>query len=188
LVETLVALGPASERREMTMRVLIATASRHGATEEIAATIAATLRERDFDVTASRVEDASDIEDFDGVILGSAVYMGKWLEPARAFVDAHAEELATRRLWLFSSGPLGDPAKPDDEHAVDVHDVLDLIGPCEHRVFSGRLDRDRLGFGERTVTRLVHAPSGDFRDWSSIRAWANAIASSLLCVRDRTPT
>ena len=136
---------------------------------------------------AARVEDASDIEDFDAVILGSAVYLGKWLEPAREFVETHAEELASRRLWLFSSGPLGDPARPDAEHAVDVHDVLDRIGPCQHRVFSGRLDRDLLGFGERAVTRMVHAPSGDFRDWSSIRAWANAIASALLCLRDRTP-
>jgi menaquinone-dependent protoporphyrinogen oxidase len=169
------------------MRVLIATASRHGATEEIAAAIAETLRARGFDVTAVRVEEASDIEAFDAVVVGSAVYMGKWLTAARAFVDVHAEELAARSVWLFSSGPLGDPGKPDDEHAVDVHDVLDRIGPCEHRLFSGKLDRDRLGFGERAVTRVVHAPSGDFRDWSSIRAWANAIASSLLCLQDRTP-
>jgi menaquinone-dependent protoporphyrinogen oxidase len=170
------------------MRVLVATASRHGATEDIAATIAATLRERDFAVTSSRVEDASDVGSFDAVILGSAIYMGKWLEPARAFVDAHAGELATRQTWLFSSGPLGNPAKPDDEHAVDVHDVLERIGPCEHRVFRGKLDAERLGFGERAVTRMVHAPRGDFRDWSSIRAWANSIASSLLCLQDRTPS
>jgi menaquinone-dependent protoporphyrinogen oxidase len=169
------------------MRVLIATASRHGATEEIAATIAATLRERDFDVTNARVEDTSDIEGFDAIILGSAVYMGRWLEPARTFVDAHAEELGRRPSWLFSSGPLGDPGKPDD-HAVDVQEMLERIGPCEHRLFRGKLDRDRLGFGERTVTRMVHAPSGDFRDWSSIRAWANSIASSLLCLQDRTPS
>ena len=169
------------------MRVLIATASRHGATEEIAATIAETLRARDFDVTTTRVEDASNVESFDGVVLGSAVYMGRWLEPARAFVHAHADELASRRLWLFSSGPLGDPATPGAEHTVDVHDVLDLIGPCEHRMFSGKLDRDGLGLGERIVTRAVHAPSGDFRDWSSIRGWANSIASSLLCLQDRTP-
>jgi menaquinone-dependent protoporphyrinogen oxidase len=170
------------------MRVLIATASRHGATEEIAATIAATLRERGFDVTNARVEDTSDIERFDAVILGSAVYMGRWLEAARTFVDGHAEELARRPSWLFSSGPLGDPGKPEDDHAVDVQDMLERIVACEHRLFRGKLDRDRLGFGERTVTRMVHAPSGDFRDWSSIRAWANSIASSLLCLQDRTPS
>jgi menaquinone-dependent protoporphyrinogen oxidase len=170
------------------MRVLIATATRHGATEEIAATIAATLRERGFDVTDVRIQDASDIDRFDAVIVGSGIYMGRWLEPARTFVDAHAEELATRPSWLFSSGPLGDPGKPDDDHAVDVQEMLERIGACEHRLFRGKLDRDLLGFGERTVTRLVHAPSGDFRDWSSIRAWANSIASSLLCLRDRTPS
>lgn len=170
------------------MRVLVVTASRHGATDEIAAMIAATLRERDFDVTTSRVDEASDVERFDAVILGSAIYMGRWLEPARAFVDAHAEELATRPTWLFSSGPLGDPGKPDDEHAVDVHDLLERIGPSEHRVFRGKLDGQRLGFGERAVTRLVHAPRGDFRDWVSIRAWANSIASSLLVLQDRTPS
>jgi menaquinone-dependent protoporphyrinogen oxidase len=162
------------------MHVLIATASRHGATDEIGEAIAASLREDGVDVTSSRVEDAHDVGQFDAVVIGSAVYMGKWLKAAQTFVAAHADELATLPVWLFSSGPLGDPGKPDDDHAVDIAGMIESLGARDHRIFRGKLDPAGLGFGERTVTRMVRAASGDYRDWDAIRSWADSIASSLL--------
>src|SRR5258708_1052784 len=111
---------------------------------------------------------ASDIEGFDAVILGSGIYMGRWLEPATAFVDAHAEELATRPSWLFSSGPLGDPGKPDDDDAAAVQDMLERIGPCEHRLFRAQLDRGRRRGGGgaerarlRDAGRAVERPASE---------------------------
>lgn len=60
---------------------------------------------------------------YDAVVLGSAVYVGRWLEPARELVDAHAEELAARPTWLFSSGPIGDPPKPEADDAVQIAEI-----------------------------------------------------------------
>ena len=91
------------------MRVLVASATRHGATAEIAEAIAATLKDRGLKVELRRVEEVADMSGYDAVVLGSAVYIGKWLEPARQFAVDHAAELAMRPTWLFSSGPLGDP-------------------------------------------------------------------------------
>jgi menaquinone-dependent protoporphyrinogen oxidase len=157
------------------MRVLVAVATRHGATFELAGEIATALALRGLDVVTERVEDA-DLRGADAVVLGSAIYMGRWLEPARRFAEAHASELRELPTWLFSSGPLGDPPKPDD---LDLHDLPQLVGAREHRVFSGKLERDALGVGERLVTRVVHAPYGDFREWEQVRAWADAIAAAL---------
>jgi menaquinone-dependent protoporphyrinogen oxidase len=162
------------------MKVLIATASRHGATTEIAAAIAATLHERGIQTSVSNVEETIDLSTFDAFILGSAVYMGKWLKRPRSFIDAHASELSTRPVWLFSSGPLGTPSKPSADHAVDLGDLLAQTGARDHRLFAGRLDRADLSVGERAITKVIHAPSGDFRDWDSIRGWAGSIADGLL--------
>lgn len=164
------------------MRVLVASATRHGATGEIAEAIASTLTARGVNADLQRVEDVADLGGYDAVVLGSAVYIGKWLEPALQFAADHAAELAMRPTWLFSSGPLGDPPRPDAAHAVQVDDLVERTHAREHRLFDGRLDPYQVSFLERTVAKAVRAKAGDFRDWDAIRGWASSIADSLAAV------
>jgi menaquinone-dependent protoporphyrinogen oxidase len=168
------------------MRILVAAASKHGATMEIAEAIGRGLEEEDVSVTVQPVGSVTELAAFDAVILGSAVYMGRWLEPARAFADSNAETLRARPTWLFSSGPIGDPPRPDAEQAVAVDDLLETTGARAHRLFAGRLDRGRLGFGERAVMLAFRAEDGDYREWDEIAGWAREIAAAVrACAPDR---
>ena len=109
-------------------------------------------------------------------MIGSAVYVGRWLDPARELVETHAAALAERPVWLFSSGPLGPPDKLKPEgDPVDVAGLIETTDAVEHRVFAGRLDRKLLSFGEKAVVVAVRAPEGDFRDWDAIDGFADAI-------------
>jgi menaquinone-dependent protoporphyrinogen oxidase len=119
------------------MRVLVAASSRHGATGEIASEIGRVLTEHDLDVRIASLDDVADVHGFDAFVLGSAVYVGRWLGPARAFVDQHAGELAARPTWLFSSGPIGDPPKPVGDAAVNDDSLVEATGASEHRLFTG---------------------------------------------------
>jgi menaquinone-dependent protoporphyrinogen oxidase len=161
------------------MTALVAAASRHGATTEIAAAIGRVLREHGVEADVANVEDVASLEGYDAVVLGSAVYIGQWLEPARSFVDEHAEELAARRTWLFSSGPIGEPPKPVPEESVKLDEVVEKTSPEAHRVFGGKIDRKHLGLAERAVVRAVRAREGDYRDWRAIRGYAQEIADTL---------
>jgi menaquinone-dependent protoporphyrinogen oxidase len=161
------------------MAVLVAAASRYGATQEIAEAIGRTLRERGLETDVRRIEDVSDLARHHAVVLGSAVYVGQWLEPARRFVEEHADELAARPTWLFSSGPIGEPPRPTEEEAVEVDTIVAAAGAREHRVFAGRLDKTVLSFGERAVVFAFRAAEGDFRDWVEIERWATEIADAL---------
>ena len=162
-------------------RVLVAAASRHGATQEIARAIAARLTEPPSGLTAMAVpvDQDPDPQSFAAVVLGSAVYMGRWLEPARTYAAAHAAALRSRPVWLFSSGPIGEPPFPPDE-PHDAAPLLQLTGAREHRVFPGRLDKAGLGFAERAMVTAMRAPIGDFRDWNAVRSWADLIAAALV--------
>jgi menaquinone-dependent protoporphyrinogen oxidase len=162
------------------MRVLVAASSKHGATAEIAAEIGRVLSDRGVDTLVMRLEDVFDVSGFDAVVLGSAIYAGRWTGEARRFVNEHGAELAQRPTWLFSSGPIGEPLKPDEESAVKIADAVEKTAAREHRLFAGRIDRSVLGFGERTVVRMVGAKDGDYRDWEDVRAWAASIAAALL--------
>jgi menaquinone-dependent protoporphyrinogen oxidase len=160
------------------MRILVVAASRHGSTGEIAGRIGETLATHTgLEVTVRAAEDADDIDGYDAYVLGSAIYMGHWLEAARNLVQRY-DGWRDHPVWLFSSGPIGDPPKPD-EQPVDIGAVVVATRAREHRLFSGALRRDRLGFPERAMVAALRAPYGDFRDWAAIERWSHDIAIAL---------
>jgi menaquinone-dependent protoporphyrinogen oxidase len=165
----------------MGRHVLIATASKHGSTLDIADEIARVLTRHGLEVTSKRVNEAAgmaDLAGFDAALVGSAVYVGNWLAEAVAFVDRHAAELAQMPVWLFSSGPVGQPAMPAGD-PTGTDEMVAKTRARGHRVFAGRLDVTQLGMGERMIVRLLRAPTGDYRDWQAVTAWATEIADAL---------
>ena len=91
------------------MRVLVATASRHGSTGEVALAMGQALRARGLAADVCAVDEVVSVDDYRAVVLGSAVYHGRWIPAAVSFAEAHADALAGVPVWLFSSGPVGDP-------------------------------------------------------------------------------
>jgi menaquinone-dependent protoporphyrinogen oxidase len=166
------------------MRVLVTAASRHNATEDMAEAIATVLRDSLSAQVGKTVVDVMpadevvSVDDYDAVVLGSAIYLGKWLKDANILVQEHAAALRERPVWLFSSGPVGDPPLPAAEPDF-VPRLIALTGAREHQLFAGRLRQAVLGLGERAALRVVRAPEGDFRDWDAIHDWANRIADDL---------
>ena len=161
------------------MNVVVAYASKHGSTEGIAAAFAERLTEAGEPAEATRVDQVSDLSAATAVVLGSAIYAGSWMKEAVEFVHRFAEPLAERPVWLFSSGPLGEDVEDEEQQPRQLEEIEGIVGPIEHRVFFGALDRSKLGFAERMIVKAVKAPDGDFRDWDEIRTWADAIASDL---------
>jgi menaquinone-dependent protoporphyrinogen oxidase len=167
------------------MRILVSAASRHEATAEVAAAIADALEQAGLEVVLRRPEEVGHLGAYDGVVLGSAVYAGRWLQPAKDLVERTSSRLRTMPVWLFSTGPIGNPLKPEGLPA-DVGAMLEQSGAREHRLFGGRLDRRRLGLAEKAMARMVGAADGDHRPWGEIEAWAEEIARTLTA-RAREP-
>jgi menaquinone-dependent protoporphyrinogen oxidase len=161
------------------MRVLVSAASKYGSTTEIAEAIAKVLSGDGHDVDVRPPADVSSIENYDAVVLGSAVYVGHWLEPVRKLVEREREALRERPVWLFSSGPIGEPPMPKGDDAVDITDIVKATGAREHRIFSGKLGKHRLSFPERAVVFALRVAEGDFRDWDAIASWGRDIARQL---------
>jgi menaquinone-dependent protoporphyrinogen oxidase len=162
------------------MRILIATASRHGATREIGQWLGSSiLRELSSidSTTTVDVRDARDVDsiaEYDAAIIGSGVYMGRWLRDARALVTREQAELEAIPVWLFSSGPVDDSTPPKARPKETEADWV-----IEHRVFGGKLTNSRLSLFERAVVRLIGASDGDSRSRAEVMSWAVVIASHL---------
>lgn len=161
------------------MTVLIAYASKHGSTEGIANAIAERLRQHGREAEARPV-DAADPAGADAVILASAVYAGSWMKQATEFAERNRAALNEKPVWLFSSGPTGSEPPPDvGVSEKQLTSLRETIHPRDHRLFAGVLDPKELGFLERQMVKAVKAPTGDFRNWDEISAYADEIARSL---------
>jgi menaquinone-dependent protoporphyrinogen oxidase len=160
-------------------RILVSAGSKHGSTAEIAERIAAVLTSRGHDVDIAAPEHVTDLSGYEAVVLGSAVYAGHWVASAKELADRIAELSPHPQTWIFSSGPVGDPPKPEEE-PVDVAPILEATSARDHHVFSGKIDKSKLSFGERAILVAVRAPEGDFRDWNEIELWATEIADQLV--------
>ena len=160
------------------MKVLVTAATRHGSTAMIGDAIREELVATGVTAHLLEPELIRDIGEYDAVVIGSGVYAGRWLKPARKFVQRFEAQLAAKPVWLFSSGPIGDPARPTEPPA-EALEIAARLGAQDHQVFEGRLERAGLGFGERAVVRAMKAESGDYRPWVAITVWARRISASL---------
>jgi menaquinone-dependent protoporphyrinogen oxidase len=162
------------------MRIRVSAASRNGATAEIATELGKVLRGAlpGVGVDVVPLSRIAGLDGYDAVVLGSAVYFGRWLDEARWQIGAQAAALRERPVWLFSSGPVGDPSMPAEE-PVDGPELATAIGAREHVAFPAALHRELLGGRERLAVGLVPAADGDYRDWPAVRAWADRIAAEL---------
>jgi menaquinone-dependent protoporphyrinogen oxidase len=164
------------------MRVLVAVASKHGSTLELAQAMGEALRAHGVEAEICPVGQvpaagAGSVAEFDGVVLGSALYVQHWLEPATRFAREHSAALLGRPVWLFSSGAVGNPVMHDGP--TELPELQGWTGARQHRVFPGRLDENELDSDERRVVDELEVDSGDYRDWATVRAWAATVADAL---------
>jgi len=168
------------------VKVLVSAASAHGATAEIARAITDELAAHGFATTMIPPAQVSSVADYDAVILGSAVYVGHWLDPAKDFVTRFGDALAARPVWLFSSGPVGDPSRKlvqaMGKDPVDVADIRAATRARDHRMFAGKLDPKAVSRAQRASLLVFRGLRGDFRDWDEIRRWADGIAGQLAVI------
>ncbi len=160
-----------------TTRALIAFASRYGSTAEIAEAIARELGEAGFEAEAREAAEVETLDGYGVVVLGSAVYLGRWRPEARAFVRRFEPELGSLPVWLFSSGPL-ERSHDGDERLPprDAARLAERIGARGHAWFGGVLSPEADGLLEWLIIRTGRF--GDFRDFGRIRAWVSGVATS----------
>jgi menaquinone-dependent protoporphyrinogen oxidase len=161
-------------------RVLVAYASRHEATAEIAAAIAGTLGAAGCTPRMAEARAVAGLAGVDAAVIGSALYLGRWDESALELLRRERATLARIPTWLFSSGPVGNgraTARPERlPQPEEVAALADEIG-ARATTFGGRVDPDDEGFDLQIMASAGLA--GDWRDFDRIRAWARAIAADV---------
>ena len=167
----------------MDIQVLVAYATKYGATAEIAEKIGQVLRQAGLRTDVLPANRVSDLTPYKAVVLGRAVYIGQWQKKAATFLKANEKALAERPVWLFSSGPTGEGDPVALMHGwrfpKSLRPIADRIRPRDIAVFHGAVNMKKLNLIEKWMIKNVKSPLGDFRDWEAITSWATAIADVL---------
>jgi menaquinone-dependent protoporphyrinogen oxidase len=156
--------------------ILIAYATKHGSTHEVAETIAGRLAEAGAETHTLPVQRVESLDEYDAVVLGAPMYMGRWHGDARAFLRRHREALATRPLAVFALGPVRDEPKQWEGARKQLYDTLAHfpgIEPVTVAMFGGAIVPETLHFP------FSHVPAGDLRDWAAIEEWAARLPDAL---------
>ena len=164
----------------MTPRILVAYATKRGSTREVAEAIAVELERDGVHAVVQSARDDVDLRTFDGVVLGGALYTGRWHRDARRFLRRHRRILTTLPVAVYGMGP-----STTDEHAMGASlDQLERalagtpeVSPVAVAIFGGVIDPARLRF---PFNRM---PPSDARDWDAIAAWADEVAGHVSDLR-----
>ncbi len=159
--------------------VLVAYGSRRGGTEGIAQWIGDELRTAQLAVEVRPAGQVRAVDAYDAVVLGGAIYSGRWHREARSFVRRFGKRLRTRPVWVFGSGPLDRSAEDPGSRVSGARAVARAAGRLGARgqvLFGGRLAADAEGFPASAIAKKM---AGDFRDEGLVRAWAKDIATQL---------
>lgn len=160
------------------MTTLILYSSKYGSTKSIAHYIADVTAGQGLSVEVRTPLQEPNLDRYDSVIIGSAVYGGRWRRPLRNYIRTHSKALANMPLWAFSVGPLGDPPTPHDL-PKDAVMALEDLGARGHELMPGALDSTHLSFGDRAMIRALSVKDGDYRDWDQITKWSKHVAADL---------
>jgi menaquinone-dependent protoporphyrinogen oxidase len=155
---------------------LIAYATKHGSTHEIAEFVAARLAEVGVEAHTLPAHSVRSLDEYQAVVLGAPLYMGRWHHDARAFLRRFRSELATRPLAVFALGPVEDKPEQWEGAAKQLDKALahvSGVGPVTVEVFGGAIVPETLHFP------FSHAAARDLRDWDAIRAWAEHLPDKL---------
>jgi menaquinone-dependent protoporphyrinogen oxidase len=155
------------------MTTLVAYATKHGSTREVAEAIASALVEHGHVAELRPAHEVKSVGAYDAVVLGGALYTGRWHRDARAFLTQHRRALAERPVAVFGMGPrtlaasdVADSRAQLDRALAAVPDVQ----PVSVATFGGVVDPAQLRF---PFSRM---PASDARDWDAIEGWAVFVA------------
>lgn len=162
-------------------RILVAYATKHGSTAGIAEAIGKELTAAGLSVEVKEMKNVQSPAGYDAVVIGGPIYMGKVMDEVKKFVARHQEKMAAMPIAAFAVGlsPASTDEKQIEAARTALRDAVAPLQPVASTLFAGSLDPKKLGFVERTMIGMVKSPTGDFRDWDAIAAWAKGLSPLL---------
>ncbi len=183
------------------MKALIVYGTRYGATASTSEQIAKVLGEEGFDVHVvnAKEENVDTVSEYDLVIVGSGMKIGRWTKEPESFLKKFKKDLMTKKVALFVSFAIqtiyvheGDSKRLERSQKKYLDEKAEKysLSPIAMTIFGGVFDYDNMGWmTKKTVGQLwrkfeeagYEKKDGmyDTRDWDVIRKWTKDLATKV---------
>ena len=153
----------------MNDKVLVAYASIHGSTREIAEVVAASLQEKGFETELLPARAVKKLDGYRAVVLGAPLYMFHWHKDARRFLTRFQRVLQNDLpVAVFAGGPF---SSGDEKEWQEIERQLNQelakfpwLEPVSVELVGGRFDPAALRFPYSLIPALRQMPANDLRD------------------------
>jgi menaquinone-dependent protoporphyrinogen oxidase len=168
----------------MKKRLLITYGSRCGSTGGVAEAIGQVFCSAGAEVDVRLVKNVNALSSYQGVIVGGAIRMAKWLPEVVEFVKTNQDILSRMPVAYFvvcmtMKDDTAESRRKTLAFLDPVRKQFPQVKPVDIGLFAGAVDFKKLSFGYKLLLKVMGAPEGDFRNWEAIRNWANGIRPAL---------
>lgn len=169
-------------------KILVAYASGFGSTQGIAEAIGQVFCDAGAEVDIKWIENIIGIQNYDAVVIGSAIQYDQWMPEARKFVITHQATLNQVPVaFFFACLALSKQNEKTSQqglkYAQKLYALSPLVQPLSIGRFAGELDYRRLPILMRLFFKIflafVGAKEGDYRDWDAIRRWSKDVYTEI---------
>ena len=169
--------GRCRGEKGMEKRALVTYASKYGSTGGVADAIGKELCSKEVAADVLLIKNVRNISSYQAVVIGSAIYMGKWMSEAVDFIKENRDVLRQVPVAYFLvCMTLAQPTEKKRAEVLSYTDpilkAVPEIKPVGIGTFAGALDYSNLSWIYKKILKSKETPEGDFRDWGAIRAWA----------------
>jgi menaquinone-dependent protoporphyrinogen oxidase len=184
-------------------QALIVYGTRHGATASTSETIADILRNEGFDVGVvnAKKDKVKDITEYELVIVGSGIRIGRWTGEPEKFLKKFQKELRKKKVAIFVCCGSAEPLDPKEDKATVIENARTKyleekaakynLQPVALGLFGGVYDFNNMPWWSKKFMEMVRPQleaAGvketkpglyDTRDWNAICDWAKEVAQTV---------
>ena len=158
-------------------KILVAYTSQYGSTGGVAEAIGKELCGKGAKVDVCLMKNVKNLSSYPGVVVGSAIFRGKWMPEAVNFVKANAEVMSRIPVAYFMVCMTMHQPGEDNRRKVlayldPVLQTISQVKPVDIEPFAGVMNYSNLSWFNKKIIISKGVPEGDFRNWEAIRAWA----------------
>jgi len=160
-------------------KLLVAYASKSGSTVDVAKAVGDVLKDNGFEVDILPAKKVKNLDGYDGIVLGTAVRMGKPVGEATRFIKKHGRKIGSKPMALFSVGLAMKEDTPKSRQDAEgfLSPITDVVKPVSLALFGGKLDYSTISPMFRFAFSRMSGDisEGDWRNWDDIRSWAESL-------------
>lgn len=167
----------------MDKKILVTYATYYGATANVARAIAETVASRGYSVEVSTVKEVQNLNQYEAVIVGSAIRGGKIHDDTFHFIKDHKADLGRIPVAYFVCCMTMGEEDPEtryqaETYLAEVFNKISTVKPISLGFFGSIYEYKHMEWLARLVDKAINSQEGEYHTWETVIHWNENVAET----------